>query len=399
MIKCDGGFKMGDFKCPSKFEGDVPYGTVSYSIIMHLSHQYCNMECKYCICDTAPAGFDPYSKFESDFPKMISLIKETDLKRGTTNKKHHWELWGGEPLFNGKAFKEVVEVLRKEWPDSTFSTSTNGLILGNDKVVEYLISNNIHFQLSHDGLGEKERSGNRDPFDNEHTSENIKLLAQKGLLTTINCTLSNYNYSFFDNIDYWNKKRKEWGIFDKYINIKLNVPYDADYDFNFAFTDKDILRKHCNEFVSLYTMLLTTNTKELLPYRKYILDLIPRNMEKGSKSSCRAYQAYKHFGEGSQDWNFAITTVGTYSECDLAEEVENPGGKQPEHCMDCEWKEYGGCNHCGALKYPKECIYQKAMMETYSLCQDIKRRIDNGKKCNDSIIKRNIKQQRITLGL
>lgn len=213
---------------------------------MHLEHEYCNMCCKYCLCHPKPSNEDLYNYYKSDYSKMISLIKETDKKRGINeNITHHFELWGGEPLFNFKAVSELTEVLRKEWPNCKLSISTNGLLLKEDYICDFLIKNKFSVQLSHDGLGQNIRG--KDPLEDERILDNCKALIMAGVLHTINTTLSSQNLSWEDNIDYW------WSKFDcSNLYIKLNKPYDSDYDFEFAFTDERKLRLYMTEFVSLY---------------------------------------------------------------------------------------------------------------------------------------------------
>ena len=115
-------------------------------------------------------------------------------------------------------------------------TSGNGLELQHKGLVKYLKDHNIHYQLSHDGLGQWQRTPGIDPLYWDKTRDNIIDLVNSGNLDWINCTLSYRNYSFFANIEYWNKWRKDAGIWDKPITIKLNhiypgtLPVDKVYD-------------------------------------------------------------------------------------------------------------------------------------------------------------------------
>jgi sulfatase maturation enzyme AslB (radical SAM superfamily) len=368
IIDCKKDFTNGKFSCKNGYRGPengLPIKTVPYTILMHLEHQYCNMGCKYCVCDTS--NIDPkylYGKYGSDYPKMLQLIKQTDEIRGTLNHHHRFEIFGGEPLYNLQAFKEIVEVLKQAYPTASFSTSTNGLVLANKQIVDYLIDNHIHFQLSHDGLGEKYRANGIDPLENQTIYSNVKLLAQKGLLTTINCTLSQVNYSLLDNIKFWNSKLDDWGTPN--ISIKLNHPYNADYNIDFAFTDPIITARYFEEYAIVYTFM-KCNDEVLKPYRKYILEEVERDTKKGKCNAvCPSFQNYNRGNPSKQTWSFTITTVGTYGECILAERVENPGGAQPHYCDECIYKDYSGCKSCGSLNYPKACLYNKMKMDLFT---------------------------------
>lgn len=205
------------------------------------------------------------------------------------------------------------------------------------------------------------------------TVDNIKGLIEAGILTTINTTISSINISWEDNIDFW------WKTLDcSKLSIKLNHPYNTDYDFDFALVDEEKLRLYMTEFTSLYYRCLYGNESKLKPFRNYILEQGHRWGEGPAISSCRSYQAYKYNipFQDKQDWNFVITTLGEYSECELEEKVDNPGGVQPDYCKDCKYKDQRECKACGAMAYPKECHYMKAWMQTLEI-------INNGRKRNN----------------
>lgn len=381
MITCNGGYTKGDFTCEKMYTSEGNVSNVNYSIQMDIGHQYCNACCKYCLCHPIPAKENLYSHFKKDFPKMIELIKSTDSMRGYKNNPvHRFEIWGGEPLLNFEAFKETFDVLNEAFPGSMFSTSTNGLILSKDEVCDYLIENHFHLQLSHDGLGQKLRTGNVEPLEGK-SGENIKALVQLGVLDCINCTLSTVNPSWYENIEFWNKYFKDWG---KEVYTKLNHPYDSDYDFPFAFTD-EILDKYLQEFVSLYWFCFY-NKSAFPSFRGYILEQGNRWREVQDEDpvgACRSFQAYKYNLPGhKQPWNFVITTTGDYGECNLSEKVDNPGGIQPDYCSDCKYKNQAECKHCGAMKFPKQPYYCKKWMETLERIHELKKiGVNYGSKC------------------
>ena len=143
------------------------------------------------------------------------------------------DLWGGNPLENFNEFKQVVEFCEndlKEFKEIVLHTSGNGLELRDDEKVQFLIDHDIHYQLSHDGCGQFIRTGIIDPIYWEETRDNIVKLARLGILDWINTALTARNYSFFENMKYWNKWREENDLMEctaKTLSIKLNHVYEG----------------------------------------------------------------------------------------------------------------------------------------------------------------------------
>lgn len=384
-MTCKEVFDDGKVHCEG-FYSDGKRGYSSFSILMHLEHEFCNACCSYCCCHPLDTGFDIYKDgYKSDYPKMIEKIKSTTqiYKEGN---QMHFDLWGGEPLYNLTALKELVTVLRKEWPDCSLTVSTNGLLIGSKSIVDWIIENHIDIQLSHDGWGQWIRTKEFDPLENENCLEGFKRISDAGLFSAINCTLSYYNYSWFKNIRYFNEHLK--GIKCGY--IKLNHIYNSDYDIdkineNGHWQDgyKESLKgtkignvalrgKELDEYLQEFYLLALAYRQgvkddpvlgDLRPYENYIMEQSKRfndvDENKGSSGSCRAYQSYVHNVDGNykQNWTFVINTIGDYCECNLCEEVDNPGAPMEDYCKDCKYKNKTECHPCGSMKRPKECEF------------------------------------------
>ena len=409
-IKCKSGFRSGDFQCPENFEGELPaksYASyASFSILMHLKHNYCNSGgpsgekcCAYCCCQPLKPEdhFDIYQDgYEANYPKMIAKIKSCPI---SINKTHfHFDLWGGEPFFNFKALKELTSVLRKEWSDCSLTVSTNGLLLGSESIIDWIIDNKVSIQLSHDGLGQWIRTGKVDPLENANCLRGLKRINDAGLFTAINCTLTKYNYSWFKNIKYFNEKLKAAGI-DKLRSIKLNHIYDSDYDIkalnvdgkwqdgfredlinqpigNLAIED-EIADEYFNEFFTLACYYRDKSIKKdywMNLYKDYILEQSKRwrelkhsgDVELESSGICRAYQSYKYNLENNfkSDYTFVVTTLGEYSECNLTESVERPGNPEREECKSCKYRWQAECRQCGSMATPVKCNNRKKWLQT-----------------------------------
>lgn len=385
-IECKEGFSNGQIECPNNYIGTGLPNVVNYSILMDLNHMYCNQCCKYCCCHPKPENVDLKKYFNKDFEKMFATIEDTTENKRKVPKeyrKYHFEIWGGEPLFNFDAFTQTFNALREHYPTAGFSTSSNGLVLKSDSICDFLIKNNIKLQLSHDALGQRMRGA--DPLKDEHTKENIIALSQMGILTTINTTLSQINPSWYENMEFWDKS----GLDLNKMNIKLNHISDSNYPFEIAFTDEKIIRRYMEEFMSLYWACYYDHNA-YLPYRDYILEQGNRWQvvnPKTYKTGCRAYHAYKYNQKDwpQQDWHFTITTTGEYAECNLCKVVDRPDCSLPDYCKDCKYNNQAECYSCGSMDYPRKCIWKKAWIETLEIIhkqKEILRKNGCNCKCN-----------------
>jgi hypothetical protein len=253
-----------------------------------------------------------------------------------------------------------------------------------------LIDNDIHYQLSHDGLGQWLRTGEIDPLYWDKTKDNIVKLVKAGILDWINCTLNNYNFSLSANRDYWNKWRRENNIMEYPIFLKLNhispgtPPIDKVYkgkdrpdtkytkgikngqtigDLTFSGKSLDTYMHDFRKFGIICMTPGIANNLEWQPYVSYIKSQTERwqiiSDEKTAGGSCRQFQ------KGYTDKNFAIDTTGEYCQCNLIDSsttVKDPDCTRPKECEDCEYKMLNECYACGSEKIEK-CVWQ------YSFCQ------------------------------
>lgn len=311
------------------------------------------------------------------------------------------DIWGGNPLENFDPFKKVVDFCEnnlKEFKSVRLHTSGNGLELRDNDLKDFLVKHNIRYQLSHDGLGQWIRTGEIDPLYWEKTKDNIADLAKRGILDWINCTLSSRNPSFFDNIDYWNKWRKEIGLDGSIpLTIKLNHIYDgtppitkkwlgADNkyikhgeeigDLNFH---GEVLQNYLSEFRKLAIVCKTpgiSNNWTFAPFVSYIagqadrFTIIKNDNQLG---------ACVRFQREISDKNFAIDTKGKYCQCNLIDsdnKVKNSKAEMPEYCNNCKYKKTTECNTCGSENFPEKCEYKwwwnKTLEEMFSLNELIK---------------------------
>lgn len=328
-----------------------------------------------------------------EFTKVKEILKEGNSAVLTI------DIWGGNPLENFNEFKQVVDFCYndlKDFKEIHLHTSGNGLELRDDEKVQYLIDNDIHYQLSHDGCGQFLRTGIIDPLYWKETKDNIVKLTKLGILDWINTTLNARNYSFFENIKYWNKWRFDNNLMDKDLFIKLNHISDGtppitkkwifdDYKTEYkcvippkkgeeigdlCFHDK-ILSDYLHEFRKLAFICMTPgiNTNpEFSPFCRYIQNqtgrwqiLDEKIYKNGGIGSCRQFQM------GITDFNFVIDTTGNYCQCNLIDSsssVKDPSGKRLAECESCEYNRQAECFPCGSENFPKKCEYMYAWCQT-----------------------------------
>lgn len=359
------------------------------SLVMYGIHK-CSGSCLYCSAASTMNYNEDGNKntFKFDKEKTKKRILEyTEVEKVLENNdcaKLNIDIWGGNPLENFNEFKQVVEFCKndlKEFKEISLHTSGNGLELRDNEKVQFLIENDIHYQLSHDGLGQYIRTGLIDPLYWDKTKDNIIKLARLGIFDWVNTTLHSRNYSFFDNIEYWNKWRKEAGIMDKDFFIKLNhiYPGTPPVSKKWIFDDfdpfpeyesvkpikkgevigdlnlrGDTLRNYMHEFRKLSHIFLIPgieNSQEYKPFFSYIREqsgrwrIVNKDEESTSFGACRAFQM------GLRKTNFAIDTTGEYCQCNLIDSsttVKNPTGSRPERCEKCKYSRQFECFPCGS---------------------------------------------------
>ena len=128
---------------------DMMKGAPIKSMCLHISHD-CNLRCKYCFASTG------------DFGKGRKLMpvetgkKAIDFLLTHSGNRHNLELdfFGGEPLMNWDAVKEIVDYARSKEEEYNkkfrFTVTTNGVLL-NDENIDYINKEMKNVVLSLDG--------------------------------------------------------------------------------------------------------------------------------------------------------------------------------------------------------------------------------------------------------
>ena len=156
------------------------YEVKSISLIMYGIHK-CSGSCLYCSAASTMDYNEDGNKntFKFDKEKTLKRILEyTKVEDDIKNGRYvviNIDIWGGNPLENFDEFGQVVEFcqddLKKYFNEVNLHTSGNGLELRDPRKVGFLIDNDIHYQLSHDGCGQFLRTGIIDPLYWDQTGE------------------------------------------------------------------------------------------------------------------------------------------------------------------------------------------------------------------------------------
>lgn len=294
----------------------------------------CNGRCAYCAIKNFVHNND--FEFQYDWDKL----KETlDNYIGEDNK--YW-IWGADPVVSFNSLKKTVSFLREYNPNCIIYTSTNGSTL-TDEVIEYLNNNDIHLQLSHDGIAEELKL----PFDPilKYNIQNINHLY-------INCVINYYNYNIPKNIEYFEKNTKDIYIsfslpqFGINYSNKLNTTgfFNGEYRedlINKPFGDMDIHGEAVEPLIGYCAALLYNNkTRYILnvPIDKYFIDYrkgVPLN-----DVSCLS--AWRGLNKGNN-----IDTLGNYTQCNLLDSLhEKKEMRRNELCDKCKYRYSALCGTC-----------------------------------------------------
>lgn len=133
------------------------------------------------------------------------------------------EFWGGEPFVYWAKMKILGEELRRRYPKARFNVITNGSLLDDEKV-DWLISQKVGVQISHDGPAQQYRSPEDILDDPEKCRLIRRLMAAAGQLDEARvCTDDGpaFGLGFGTVLTRWNYSL---AAVRRHIEDKLNVP-------------------------------------------------------------------------------------------------------------------------------------------------------------------------------
>jgi uncharacterized protein len=177
------------------------------NVIYFLLTSKCNLRCKYCFIESR---FDkPAEKFMTKkmADKAIGFVKKN-------TKKAKIIFYGGEPLLNYPVFKHIIQKIRKQKLDYSFSIITNGSIM-TDEIAKFIKENNVGISISLDGdkqINDLARITETNNGSFDRAIKTIKQLKKQDINVSISCTLGKHNYKDPGNIIKILKKYKIFGL-------------------------------------------------------------------------------------------------------------------------------------------------------------------------------------------
>lgn len=380
-----------------------------FSITIDSDIKTCSGNCTYCVAastdkykqgvsrskiieDCDRIDEQTYNTAHFDFVKLEERLDENYQKYKP--EFYSFDIWMLDPVTCISSIKEVVLFLEywveKVGVHSYISTSTNGLPLLDKTRSDWLFEHKVGIQLSHDGLGQKYRTGEYDPLPD------LIPLIRNGTISCINATLTKQNCSPLENIKYFNDilhkafpeiysdtemaSEELTRIWSKF-RIKLNHIYDGKYEgYDPTFTGRE-LDIYLQDWAKLFNIMHTPLIDNLYyhPYSQYIKSESKRYgflKDFNSKGNpCRNYQI------GIDEESEHLNACGNYIECNLVEKVVNSENKLSENCKGCKYELSKECNMCGAMHKKDNCEYfyrWNQLLEVEHQRQMLERRVYNG---------------------
>ena len=181
------------------------------------------------------------------------LCSINSIIQNRPNSPLNFFVWGGEPLLHFSPLKQTISFLQASFPKSKISVSTNGFLLQEKSIQDFVLQSGISVQLSCDGVAQKIRS-NYNPLENYVVSVFLAELAQNNRLV-INCVMHRQNYSVNKNIDYFVSWMKRYSCIETNLDIRFTPFTESDITPEFNFSG-DELHTFLHEYEMLYIYAL-----------------------------------------------------------------------------------------------------------------------------------------------
>lgn len=146
--------KPVSFNIKSSFHSDETFKWLSENKMNSITlcvTENCNLRCQYCVYMSKYNDIDYQLK---NMPENVAF-KAIDMlmKNSKAADRINIGFYGGEPLLRFDLIKKCVEYCKKNYPFKIpiFNTTTNGLLLDNEEILDFLIENNFVILVSLDG--------------------------------------------------------------------------------------------------------------------------------------------------------------------------------------------------------------------------------------------------------
>lgn len=169
---------------------EIPYKLTepwSSNTLCFVLTDVCNLRCRYCFNATR----SPHQLMHH----MLALrILELFLQRsesGRNGRLPHLVFFGGEPTLNEKTLFAIMEYVREHGIDCVPRLVTNGIV--KDALLERLIEEKFYFQVSFDGLNDRNRLYPDGSASTAKVLRTIRSIKASGLPLFLRCTVDNKN--------------------------------------------------------------------------------------------------------------------------------------------------------------------------------------------------------------
>lgn len=117
-------------------------------LVLELTQQ-CNFRCEYCI-------YSGHYKYERQHRNVAmshgTIDKIVDVYFTKENSPDYVSLYGGEPLLQFELIKYLVKKIEKNGYCPEYAMTTNGSLLLNREIAEFVVSKKVYLTISYDGL-------------------------------------------------------------------------------------------------------------------------------------------------------------------------------------------------------------------------------------------------------
>ena len=237
---------------PDDYEKFAKYTVPSpiKAMCLHISHD-CNLRCEYCFASTGDFGTGRKLMSVETGKKAIDFL----LEHSGDRKNLELDFFGGEPLMNFDAVKEIVKYARSRESEFgkrfRFTITTNGILLDDDKT-DFINREMSNVVLSIDGR--KEVNDRMRPSPNGSGSYDIILPKFKKLVDArssdkdwyVRGTFTKYNLEFAADV---------FSLYEAGFDQISVEPVVADPKLPYALTEEDIPTV-CAEYENLAKRLL-----------------------------------------------------------------------------------------------------------------------------------------------
>ena len=111
--------------------------------------QQCNLRCSYCIY----SGSYPYERVHSDiWLKIDDLEAIVEKFFGKEADPDYVSFYGGEPLLRFEQIETFCKRVKQKGGAPRYSMTTNGILLENDEIVDFLVAGGFQINVSFDGV-------------------------------------------------------------------------------------------------------------------------------------------------------------------------------------------------------------------------------------------------------